>query len=407
MLNRRYLLGAIAVAGVLALLLGYRPLFLVTYAGVAAIAIAPIWSRLQTAGVQAEIRSSTEYPQAGRPLEVEVSLIERGGRPHWGLRVHIEDSASANAAGGMLGTDVDLAPHAARWWPVQLAPRHRGINQVGPIRLQGQDPLGLDQHDRYIGARRSMLVYPRIVPVPSRSATGGREGLNDDAIPMLAHGVSSISRLREYSYGDPLSKIHWPTSARLGRLITAEREDDVAKEGVWLFLDLQRAVQAGSGEESTEEYAITLAASLAVALLDEGVPVGLAAHGAEAIDLPPARGPQQRQRVMDGLAVASAAGRAPLPALIDSYGERIGQAGRLIVISPSPQPLPVGFLSNYALSRGWLTVVALDASSFSTSPQYRRASGAGNAIVVRQGEGLEPALEAAFRGSSWNEGGAA
>ncbi len=89
--------------------------------------------------------------------------------------------------------------------------------------------------------------------------------------------------VREYVTGDPMKRIHWPTSARRGQLMVKEFEQDPQAE-VWLFLDAQQKVQAHKSfvtpeiplenllfsrrpkltlPPSTLEYEISIAASLA------------------------------------------------------------------------------------------------------------------------------------------------
>ena len=68
--------------------------------------------------------------------------------------------------------------------------------------------------------------------------------------------------MRDYQPGDPLRMIHWPTSARMGKLFV--RTFDGAPAGDWwILLDLEESTLAGSGFNSTEEHAVILAALLA------------------------------------------------------------------------------------------------------------------------------------------------
>src|SRR6202011_6346134 len=102
--------------------------------------------------------------------------------------------------------------------------------------------------------------------------------------------------------GDAFNRIHWPTTARTTRLMVREFELDPTAD-VWIVLDLDIDAQAGSGVESTEEYAVTAAASLARHLLDQGRAVGLVSQTAS---LPGHRGPRQVERILEVLALAQA-----------------------------------------------------------------------------------------------------
>ncbi len=81
------------------------------------------------------------------------------------------------------------------------------------------------------------------------------------------HGVQPAASVRDYQIGDSLRYIHWPKSAHRGDLAVKEMELEPSGD-VWIVLDLNRQAHSGQGAESTLEYAIVVAASLAAALLD-------------------------------------------------------------------------------------------------------------------------------------------
>jgi uncharacterized protein (DUF58 family) len=61
--------------------------------------------------------------------------------------------------------------------------------------------------------------------------------------------TTNVAGVREYAPGDSFNRIHWPSTARAGRLIVKEFELDPTAD-IWLFLDMQREVQAGSAWET-------------------------------------------------------------------------------------------------------------------------------------------------------------
>lgn len=68
---------------------------------------------------------------------------------------------------------------------------------------------------------------------------------------------------RDYRPGDEPRSIHWPATARAGRLIVKEREFDLPPM-VTLVLDLEERHFQGLGARSTLEYQVSLAGSLAL-----------------------------------------------------------------------------------------------------------------------------------------------
>ena len=65
-------------------------------------------------------------------------------------------------------------------------------------------------------------------------------------------------------------------------------------------------MQAGKDEESTEEYGVSVAASLAFKMLEQNKTVGLIAYGEQQVVLPPERGRRQLGHILRELATAKA-----------------------------------------------------------------------------------------------------
>src|SRR5439155_21655556 len=98
---------------------------------------------------------------------------------------------------------------------------------------------------------------------------------------------------------DPSSRSHWATTPQLRYLMVKEFELDPFSD-VWVILDLDRQAHHGSGPDSTEEYSVTVAASLARHFLMQNRSVGLLAQKEV---LPPDRGIRQLTKVLELLAV--------------------------------------------------------------------------------------------------------
>jgi len=164
--------------------------------------------------------------------------------------------------------------------------------------------------------------------------------------------TTNVSGVRDYFPGDSFNRIHWPSTARTGRLIVKEFELDPTAD-VWLFLDMEGAAQADrlwqdeadeslrpwSGRSalvpSTEEYAVSLAASLARHFLARNRAVGLIAFGQSREALPPDRSERQLTKIMETLAVIRAVGTVPLAQIIAAEGRGLGRNTSVVVITPS------------------------------------------------------------------------
>jgi len=137
-----------------------------------------------------------------------------------------------------------LDSRQARTWSVKTRCRQRGRFLLGPVSLTSGDPFGLFTMQRQLNQLRktSFIVYPANRRPAVLCAHGGtifwRSTLRRRT-PLCHHQCFGV---REYAPGDSFNRIHWPSSARTGRLISKEFELDPTAD-VWLFLDLERAAQ--------------------------------------------------------------------------------------------------------------------------------------------------------------------
>jgi uncharacterized protein (DUF58 family) len=170
--------------------------------------------------------------------------------------------------------------------------------------------------------------------------------------------TTNVSGVRDYAPGDSFSRIHWPSTARTGRLISKEFELDPTAD-VWLFLDLERAAQAElvwarlatereprlpweTGPEltlipSTVEYGVTIVASLAKHFIARDRAVGFIGYSYRREVIPADRGERQLTKILETLAVIRAEGRIPLSEIITAEGMHLRRNTTVIVVTATEQ----------------------------------------------------------------------
>jgi uncharacterized protein (DUF58 family) len=169
----------------------------------------------------------------------------------------------------------------------------RGVYPLEAITLSTSFPFGLFRKARDIPAGGELVIWPRTDRRIRAATPGGGRNPRVGALALGSVGPRGEYRgLREYRPGDDPRDIHWRTTARLGRPVVREFEQNEA-EVLWLCLD----TRAEPGERA--EVAVEMAASLAARAYREGRRFGFTAPH---ITVEPGQGPGQLERVLDALA---------------------------------------------------------------------------------------------------------
>jgi uncharacterized protein (DUF58 family) len=247
-------------------------------------------------------------------------------------------------------------------WHTEAICLRRGLFTLGPTTVHTGDPFGIFDVKLAFPATMPLLVLPPIVPLPAIDvAPGGRSGEARPRSNVLYRTVSA-STVREYAPGDSQRWIHWRTTARRNDLYVRLFDSTPAGDW-WILLDMDRRVQAGEGDNATDEHGVVLAASLA----DRGIrlqkAVGIVAQGDDLVWMPPEEGEGQRWEILRSLALVSR-GAQPLGEVLGRVGKSLGRDSSLVIITPSPETSWVESLVPLVRQGTVPTVLLLDAASF-------------------------------------------
>lgn len=199
------------------------------------------------------------------------------------LEVTIEPSSGEVPAGGRLAVAVRVrAPRVGRHAIFGLSLEVRGSPGLFEIPLTFANPFGIEVFPATYGALLHTARGGR-----SRSVTeAGRPG------PFSGDGYD-LREIREHRAGDPLKRVAWKASARRGKLMVRDHEQE-ERDVVWLVLDASVELWAGVPGTSPLDFAIDEVAAVAAAHLSRGDNVGLAVCGSRILArLAPGRGPRQ------------------------------------------------------------------------------------------------------------------
>jgi uncharacterized protein (DUF58 family) len=288
-----------------------------------------LWARSLARGLRLTREIRFGWAQVGDRLMERFTLENRGRlRALW---VEVVDHSSLPGYQPSRVVSIE-ADRSIRWFKEAVC-AHRGLFRLGPLSMRTGDPFGLYTVDLEYPLSIPLLVMPPVLPLPTiEVAAGGRPGEGRLKTDDLERTVS-VSHVREYQLDDQWRWIHWPTSARRQSLFV--RSFDGAPAGDWwLVLDLHREFHIGSGQNSTEEHEVILAASLADRGIRSGRAVGLVAANEELIWLPPRGGEGQRWQILYSLAQVDLGDR-PLGDLLTRMGPSLGRNTSLVIVTPS------------------------------------------------------------------------
>jgi uncharacterized protein (DUF58 family) len=291
-------LGVLVLAALAALLCGLflHPQGFVLGGGVGAVVVLGIlWPWLSLRGLSGVL--SFDRPRAVEGDKVEVCLTLKNRLP-WsalGLVVRGRFAPQGEAVVASIASAPRRRSARCRW---SFVPACRGLYPLACPRLATGFPFGLWENSRPLHVEKSLVVWPRtfaVGPVPSVSGDQQVEG----NVARNKVGFSGdVLGVRPYRRGDSPRRIHWPQSARHDRLIVCEVQSNT-RPVIQLVLDADPRFHAGEGPDSSREWAVRIAASLAKGWLEAGAQVGAAWAGEV---FPPASGQTQLHRLLDGLA---------------------------------------------------------------------------------------------------------
>jgi uncharacterized protein (DUF58 family) len=239
----------------------------------------------------------------------------------------------------------------------------RGTYRIEPTVVRTGDPFGFFEAAATVGRPTLITVYPKVVPLPSwRLPNSNLEG-SHSAPERTLQTTPLATTVRPYAPGDSFNRIHWRSTARLGEIHVKEFDLEQTAD-VWLFVDLDEAVQGGKGDISTVEESLRVAASIAHDALLENRAVGLTTSGHRVVSVPADRGPRQRLKIMQLLAAVEGDGHAPLAEVLLNGLPKLRRGMTAVVVTPSRQRQWVRLLSTVRGRGVAAAVVALDALSY-------------------------------------------
>jgi uncharacterized protein (DUF58 family) len=396
-MSRRALvfLALFLVVGVISLQTGRRLFFSLAYLLAGTLIFSFIWSWLNLRWVGLSRVTQSLRAQVGRPVEERIVVRNNGWLPKLWLEVRdgseLPDHHVSRVVHGLGGKQ-------SRSWTIKTNARHRGRFRLGPMQLLSGDPFGLFNFRRDLPQSSYITIFPATYDLEGFAPPVGRL-MGGESLRRRTYNITTdFAGVRDYVPGDTFNRIHWRSSARTGRLIVKEFEEDPTSD-VWMVLDMHRAthVEEPVDEEeeeseeplawlfhrepevppSTTDYVVTVAASIMKHFLGQNRAVGMIAHAAQREIMQPDRGLRPLTRALEHLAVLQAEGRRTLGEVLTLEESFFTRGMTVVVITSSPSTAWVDTLQELRRRGIQIMAVLVDPSSFdpeAASLDYVRAS---------------------------------
>ena len=322
-------------------------------------ALLPWWS-LRSLHVERQVwlPRNADWPQGpATPMEdqvVEVKIaVHNLGRLARNLVKVVDDCPFDDPAKGprtfLLST---IKPKSTTAFTYTATCFRRGRYAAATAVLETSAPLGLFVFRRRYSLPLNLTVYP--VQLEMEAVPTASEVWADVGQKVKSSSGSEFYGSREYQSGDSLRRIHWRNTARRGQFMVKELEE--SSQGT-VLVAFENRQEWGEGRETTFEYSIRIAASLARQCGSSGRGVGIL--------VPPRPVPIANWLdAMDYLTGLTLGGTNSLHELTDQ-----AEAGQILVaIVPASAPELVPSLSSLAARDVSVVVVLLEGFAESDTP---------------------------------------
>ena len=373
------------------------------------------WAWINVRGLTLKRGTRGQRSQVGKYFEESLELSNGSRWPK--LWVEVQDFS--DLPGHHVGRVINSLGRGGRSrWQARTLCQRRGRFTLGPIVLASGDPLGIFRFRREIALTAPLVITPAVIAISEFAPPTGYLPGGETMRRRTPYVTASVAGVRDYAPGDSFNRIHWPSTARIGQLISKEFELDPLAD-VWLFLDMHEFAHTESpwlpktaeplswmarrGEPrleippSTVEYAVTITASLVEYFVRRDREVGFLSYAQQREVVQPDRGERQLSRLLEILAVIHAHGNVPLAQVLATESARLARHSTLIVITPSIDTHWVTALRSLRALGVQGVGVLLAAQTFGQAPDWTptladlQSSGL-PAYLVKNGDDLTTAL---------------
>ncbi|GGF83903.1 hypothetical protein GCM10010913_01740 [Paenibacillus aceti] len=276
----------------------------------------PIAKIALQAGTQVEVRLRLQLPTF---VPLPYLIVREKLQKHNGDSWKYEDSVVPR-----LGSHSELI--------YQTPPLERGRYNFKATECRSQDIFGLLEHEGKFQTEGEFYVLPQRVFIPRWQLLGHHSRYSGPETTLLqsCRETTQINGVRDYIYGDRISRIHWNATAKTGEWKSKEFERESIPKTM-IVLDAHTI-------HYTQREQFELAVSTAASLLEYGgrekISMGLCILGRELWGNAPTDSPFDRHQMLQRLIDVNADGTGDYTTQLEERHELFPAGAFVIIVTP-------------------------------------------------------------------------
>jgi uncharacterized protein (DUF58 family) len=176
------------------------------------------------------------------------------------------------------------------------------VAPFGTVEVWRGSTLDLLRRRHRIGAGEQVRVLPNFRPILVQGLAGLEQRIAESGMHLQRRRGEGLEfqELRDYRDGDGQRLVDWKATARRGKLISRQYQDE-RNQQIVLLLDCGRRMHAREGDLTHFDHVLNAALLLSYVAVRQGDAVGLQAFAGERRWLAPAHGVGAVNRMLDAL----------------------------------------------------------------------------------------------------------
>lgn len=273
---------------------------------------------------------SNERTEVGQELGLEFKLTNTGLMPISRARV---TCIVSKKLGDMAFPDevIFMKPFQLVNLKKRFVCKHRGFYRVGKIEVIIKDPFGLFEKTIVFDKQINLTVYPRVhsveyIKIPATDFFG-TIGVNNSS----HEDFSSLKKVRKYTYGDSIKRVHWKLSSKYNELYIKEF-DLTASTKTTIFIDGFKDRFSNDNNHNLEERLVEVTASIIKYTLKSKIETNLIynTNGRNQID---GRDSGKFEGFLMALIAFAPIGEVALEALITIEAKRLSTGSTIMLVT--------------------------------------------------------------------------